>query len=357
MSKTGVVCDKNLYKNSSYVAEVVDSFIRASNSHLILYDYQFEPSYQYLDNLMDELNKLNLTETLTGWLGIGGGSAMDTAKGLAILSRNSGPSINYRGFPEKINEPLPVIAVPSTTGTGSEVVYNASFIDEKGKVKLGINHRNNFPVLAILDPLIVSTAPLSVLASSGCDALVHSLESFVSVKSNPHTRLFSTMAFKLLMKNMPILLEKKGNLDNWAEMQWAAVYAMYALSNTSSGPTGAFSYHLGTNFKVPHGIAGGVFIGKQTNFNYRFGFKDYSELYGWDENQNLSLSVEQKCSEVIKSINNLLDLAKIPKRLRDLGVSVSDFQGFVDFYKNTKTVFDFNPVLVEEEHLTLLLEV
>ena len=89
---------------------------------------------------------------------------MDTAKGIAVLSTNSGKSLKYRGFPENIKSPLPVICVPSTTGTGSEVVYNASFIDEISRVKMGINVKSNFPKLAILDPKVVSASPKSVLA-------------------------------------------------------------------------------------------------------------------------------------------------------------------------------------------------
>ena len=100
---------------------------------------------------MVAMRKEKYYKKITNWIAIGGGSVMDTAKGIAVLSTNIGKSIKYRGFPENIETPIPVICVPSTTGTGSEVVYNASFIDEKSKVKMGINVKSNYPKLAILD--------------------------------------------------------------------------------------------------------------------------------------------------------------------------------------------------------------
>ena len=130
---------------------------------------------------------------------------------------------------------------------------------------MGINVKSNFPKLAILDPKVVSASPKSVLASSACDALVHTLESFVSKKSNKISRYLSIKAFNLITKNANIVLKNQGNLENWNNLQWGAVYAMWALSNSTSGPTGALSYYLGSNFKISHGIAGGVFIGKISN--------------------------------------------------------------------------------------------
>ena len=178
IKNTGIIIDKNLYKKSNYIRKCLIKPKTELTNLFIFYDYKFEPSYQYLDQLMNLIKKNKNFKKITNWIAIGGGSVMDTAKGIAMLSNNSGKSIKYRGFPENIKSPLPVICVPSTTGTGSEVVYNASFIDEISKVKMGINVKSNFPKIAILDPKVVRESPKSVLASSACDALVHALEKF-----------------------------------------------------------------------------------------------------------------------------------------------------------------------------------
>ena len=353
--KIGVICDEKLYQNSEHVRNIIVQLEEQHELFLKLYDNPFEPSYQYLDSLMEEIRENNLDQTLEVWIGIGGGSSMDTAKGLAILCKNEGASIQYKGFPKNLNKPLPVIAIPSTTGSGSEVVYNASFIDEDSQVKMGINYTNHYPEIAILDPVIVSSAPSSVLASSGCDALVHSLEAFVSKSSNHVTRVFSTRAFHLIMQNMSLLLDGKGNLENWSNMQWAAVFAMWGLSNTSSGPAGALSYHLGTHFQVPHGTAGGVFIGKVSKHNHESGFHDYADLYGWDTSHDQSLSREEKSQLVIEAIEFLLDKAEIPKTLSECGVRRTEKDSFLDFVEQVKGAFDFNPVGFNQEDIENLL--
>jgi len=342
-----ILCDKNLYEASSYIKTCIDQLKKQLNVVLYFYDYPFEPSYQFIDELNQKIKANSENKLIDCWVGIGGGSAMDSAKVLAILARNEGKAILYRGFPEDLNPPLPVICVPSTTGTGSEVVFNASLIDEDTKVKMGVNYIKNYPILAILDPKVVAEAPLKVLSSSGCDALVHSLESFVSPLKTDESKMFSAMAHSLILNNMPCLLESKGNASNWLNMQWAAVFAMYGLSNSSSGPAAALSYYLGTHFKVNHGIAGAMFIGKVARFNHENGFYDYSDLYEGSEN----LTKEEKSLSVVTSIEGLLRLAKIPESLEEFGVNDSDIEGFCKFREGVEGAFKMNPVNINKNDL------
>ncbi len=343
-----IIIDKNLYDNSLYVKKVIDTV--CPGKKLMFYDYQFEPSYQMLDKMMERIKSRNIINKVDVIIGIGGGSAMDTSKGLAVLFTNDGPSINFKGFPENINKPLPVIAVPSTTGTGSEVVFNASFIDEDSKVKMGINHKNNYPVLAILDPLIPSTAPINVFASSGCDALVHALESFMSIETNEQVQFFSKRAYNLIMSNMPLILKGDSDLQNWQNMQWAAVYAMFALSNSTSGPSGALSYYLGSHFRVNHGVAGGVFIGKICKYNHLNGYHDLSKFYeGQDQNK---IDKEKKSSLVVEQIEQLLDMANMPHNFSEFGVKKEDLEGFNEFSVQVKASFDLNPVEINPRQVS-----
>ena len=348
LSNPAILCDKNVYESSNYIRSCIEDLKEEFNLVFFFYDYPFEPSYQFIDDLNLEVQDHPKSDLIDSWIGIGGGSAMDSAKVLAILAKNKGKAIEYKGFPENLNTPLPVICVPSTTGTGSEVVFNASLIDEDTKVKMGVNYNKNYPLLAILDPKVVSEAPLSVLASSGCDALVHSLESFVSPMATSESKMFSIMAFNLILENLPVLLKSKGDKDNWLNMQWAAIFAMYGLSNSSSGPTGALSYYLGTNFKVNHGIAGAVFIGKVSRFNHENGFYGYSDLYNGTE---INLTKEKKSLAVINSIEELLELANIPNSLDEFGFKDTDVKGFCDFRSEVDGAFKMNPVEIGNEDL------
>jgi len=348
----GILCDKNVYSNSNYVREQIDQLLPHRNN-LLFYDFPFEPSYQFLDKKIADIREKELDKKVDVWIGLGGGSTIDTAKGIAVLCNNDGPSINYKGFPTAINVPIPIIAIPSTTGTGSEVVYNASFIDEDTKIKMGINFNKNYPILAILDPRIPSCAPLQVLASSGCDALVHTLESFMSKETNEHVRMFAKRSYELIMANMKPLLMGEQGMDKWLNMQWAAVYAMFALSNSTSGPTGALSYYLGAHYKVSHGIAGGVFIGKVIEYNHNNGYYDLSLLY--EGNNQDELNDDKKSKSVINEIKELLELANIPEELAVFGVKESDYNGFNEFARQAKAAFEFNPVPIDLNCVSKLL--
>jgi len=154
---------------------------------------------------------------------------------------------------------------------------------------------------------------------------------------------------------MSILLDGKGDLANWSNMQWAAVFAMWGLANTSSGPAGALSYYLGTHFKVPHGTAGGVFIGKVSRLNHERGFHDYADLYGWDPSHDFTLSSERKSEIVLDAIENLLAQAEIPSNLTECGVPNDDRNGFHIFAEQVKAAFDFNPVAFSTDDINKLL--
>ncbi len=350
-SRPGIVCDEGVLNAVPQISDVVTA-MQKDGATLIPYPTGKEPTYAMLDSVTETLRANgNLTGTDV-WIGIGGGSAMDFAKGLAVLSRNEGPALTYRGFPEGIKAPTPVIAVPTTTGTGSEVTYNASFIDDSSKKKMGINHRGNYPILSILDPLLPASAPTTVLAGSGCDALVHALESFMSPLATPHTRIFSVHAFRLIMESMPRLLAGSSDVLLWANMQWAAAFAMFALSNTSSGPTGALSYYLGTNFGVPHGVAGGAFIDKICRINHERGYHDYAELS--TDREPETVPRHEASDRMVMALEQLVQQANVPASCREFGVTSADVPGFLAFYESASEAFVNNPVSLSQTDVQAL---
>ena len=207
--KIGLILDKNLYKNSNYIKNFLKKFKNKKISKKILYyDLFGEPTYQHLDLIINRLRRKrdNKFDCL---IAIGGGSTIDFAKGIATLLKNSGSSLKYRGFPKNLNPSIPVIAIPSTTGTGAELAYNAVFIDLKSKMKLGINSKNNYPILSILDPKITANSPKNVILSSSLGALIRSIDTMFNKKSTMISRTFSENSFKLLFNNLPKVLKKK----------------------------------------------------------------------------------------------------------------------------------------------------
>lgn len=357
-SRIGFVVDGNLFSGMEYVREIVEE-CKKKFKVVILEEYRqkFEPTYQYLDSVKMKFKK-GASPLVDCMVGIGGGSVMDSAKGIAILSTNHGAAIQYRGFPTDLERPLPMIAMPSTAGTGSEVAFNASFIDSDTQTKMGINTTLGYPVLAILDPVLVSKAPWPVAMSSGVDAFVHAFESFVSRKASPLNRIFARESVNLSYSSLPLLKERGDDLELWGKMQLAAYLAMIALSNSSSGPAASLSYLLGTHFNVPHGVAGGAFIAKVARLNHKLGYHGYSALFdtfgGKDGGQ---ISELEKSEYVVSAVEQFLDKVGIPSRLSSFGVTAGDFPLFADFAaKSLKGALDLNPAEISRDDLMSFLK-
>lgn len=344
-TKVALIIDGSIQK-LPYVGEIVDNVrdvIGFSNIKIWTYDKKGEPDYDLLDEGKLEFLNANGTPVVDCFVGVGGGSVIDTAKGFATLVVNHGPAITYRGFPENLNEPLPVIALPTTAGTGSEVTYNASFIDRTSKKKMGINTVHNFPRLAILDPLLVLSCPRSVMISSGMDALVHTMESYVAVGANLITRVFAKEAFALLFNNFLPAVNKAGNNKCVANLQLGAYLAGISLFNAGSGIAGALSYPLGVHFNVPHGIAGAVFLHHVIAYNVAHGY-DYKELYERIEGADCTLSASEKNKIFAEKFLTLIDALDIPHTLYPFGVTAANAEVLINEVEGLEKAFAQNPI-------------
>lgn len=344
-----VIVDKNLEKNSKHINKFLKKLDEKIKYIKIFYDYNFEPTYSYLDKLNKKIKMKKNHKKIDIIISIGGGSTIDSGKGISILLRNKGKPIKFMGFPKNIKKPLPLIAVPSTTGTGSEVAFNASFVDNKKKIKMGINSPDNYPILSILDQKIVQNMPIRVLKSSGSDLIVHTLESFMSTKKTSETEFFSILAFVKIKNSFKRLIVGKGDLNDWENLQWACVWSMIAMANSSAGPSSAFSYLLGTHFNVPHGIAGAFFLKKIIFYNIKHNYK-FKKLF---PNKKI---ISKKFLE--NYFNNLFNLCEIPDNISFLGVNKEkDFKTFSDFYKVVVKTFSFNPIkITKKEFLKIIFE-
>lgn len=299
-----------------------------------------EPTYEFLEAFRARF----AGKAYDGLVAVGGGSAIDLAKGVAVLLANEGPALSFRGFPKLKNRPLPLVAIPTTAGTGSEVTYNAVFTDGAQKKKLGINSLLNFPVCAILDPLLTVNCPKSVTVSSGADALVHTLESFVHRNRTPISRSFSLQAFRLLFGNLGKVLDRPDDVVVRGELALGAYCAGLALFNSGSGPSGALSYPLGTHYKVPHGYAGAVFLPWMVRLNVEKGYEDYAELYDLIEGADASLPRPEKSRRFAEAVQGLMDTLGVPRSLSHWGLGPKDVDFMVEQYEPLKAAIAQNPL-------------
>ena len=346
----GVIVDSGIF-NHPQVKKTIMSLKAAGLKFKVFKNTAVEPTYDYLD----KFKKKFIRKDFQCLVGIGGGSTLDLTKGIATLIKNPGPAINYRGFPKLKKRPLPVIAIPTTAGTGSEVTYNAVFTDSKQKKKLGINSEFNYPVLAIIDPLMTMDCPKQVTVSSGVDALVHTLESYVHKNHTPISRIYSKEAFRLLYNNLWKVLDEPHNVDIRANLALGAYLAGTALINAGSGPAGAFSYPLGVFYNVPHGYAGGVFLSSVTRMNVEKGYQDYALLYDLIDGVNQKLSPKEKNREFAKKIQELMDKLSVPKSLSDFKLKSRDIEFMIEQYDVLKTAIAQNPVEITRDDVRRIL--
>jgi len=340
-SRVGMVVDQALITHEE-VKKLMGS-LKESIAIEYVYDLKFEPDYDSLDKIK-VLFKKDREPKVDVIVAIGGGSTIDFAKGIATLIRNHEPAITYRGFPKNINPSIPIVAIPTTAGTASEVTYNAVFIDYRDNKKLGINTYNNFPVLAVLDSNMTKYAPYGIALSSGLDALVHSIESFGANQHNSMTRIFAREAFKNLFNSIEMALTEVENDQARENMLLGAYQAGISLMNSGSGPSGAISYALGTVCKIPHGIAGGMTLPFLIKHNVQHGYTDYTQLYDLIDGINSSLSEEAKSKLFANEFFNLFERLNVWEYARKHEVNVDENEELQAYLGLLQGAFDQNPL-------------
>jgi len=324
-----------------------------------------EPDYDYLDEVSLQARDLPCDLVIA----IGGGSALDLSKAVSILLTNPGSGLDYRGF-DMVQVPgIPLMAIPTTAGTASEVTVNAVFTNKNEKKKLGINGAFMNARYAVLDPHFTSSAPQEVAVSAGVDAMVHVLESFVTSNapatnytfaqrqnSNLVTKTFAREAFSLLYHNLPALIEDPQNMERLLNIQLGAYYAGISLFNSGSGIAGAMSYPLGVHYKIPHGICGGMFALPVVRYNVANGFYDYQALHDLIEDADLSLDPQSKCDRFIELMQELFDSLKVPDSLVQFGVGPDSYEHVLEIMQGMQGAFDQNPVPLKTEDADILLK-
>lgn len=346
-----LIVDGPVIDSSEYVRDAVASFrSRHPGALVIEYREPFEPTYQYLDRISYQVRGRD-DSSIDSIVGIGGGSVLDTAKALATLAANPGEALQYRGFPTNIARPLPNIAVPTTAGTGSEVAYNAVFTDERERKKLGINSLLNYPVVSILDPKCIIGAPRSVIVSSGLDALVHTLEGFTSRKATSVSRVLSREAFRRVIAHLGPFAEDTTSLAHAQEMQIGAAFAMLGMANSSSGIAGAMSYHIGTQFKIAHGVAGGVFIPHVMRLVHDHGWHGLADLADLlPEGDGGARTIAARSERVVAAIEKLVRHVGLPQSLVPLGIGADAFEGCINFANSTmRGARELTPVSLSDD--------
>ncbi len=271
---------------------------------------------------------------------------MDFAKGCALLSKNFKPAIQYMGFPKKINDPIPVITIPSTTSTGSEVIYNAVFTSKKMNKKLGINSEKNFPIMTYFDPKIIALAPKEIIIYSALATFNRAIETFVFSKGNFLTKEVSKYVFDLVRINLPKYL-KTNNLDNLKKLQLAGSLSIIALSNSGGGASGILNYYFSTNFEVPQAKSFSIVALEILKFNINNSFYDYKNIL-----QSKKLSDFKK---IMKNMESILSSQKKKKLHPKLSLDLKKIN--YDLSNKLDMISSRNNIRIKQSELKKLIKI
>ena len=294
--KIVLIVDKKIYQ-FNYIKKIVSTLKKEIKvKGIFFFEEPHEPTYEYLDKSVNFFRKNNKS-LFDAIIVIGGGSTMDFAKGCAILSKNFKSAINYMGFPKNIKDPISVITIPSTTSTGSEIIYNAVFTSKKMNKKLGINSEKNFPIITFYDPKIIALAPKEIIIYSALATFNRAIESFVFSKGNFLTKEISRHAFDLVRINLPKYLKTK-NLEYLKKLQLAGSLSIIALSNSGGGCSGILNYYFSTNFAIPQAKSFSITALEILKFNINNKFHEYKNIL-----QSKKLLEFKK---IVKSMENIL---------------------------------------------------
>ncbi len=248
-------------------------------------------------------------------VGLGGGSSMDCAKGINFLISNGGEMKDYWGVGKATKPMLPLIAVPTTAGTGSEAQSFALITDPESHRKMACGDKKAACRAAILDPILTVTQPREVTVATGIDAIAHSLETFVTQRRNPISLLFSREAWRHLHPNLQKVLEDPEDVEARGHMQIGANLAGAAIENSMLGATHASANPLTATYGITHGIAIGMMLPHVIRFNGASVDEDYSELARL---MNERTTDGTEC--LAQRVTEISRICQLPSSLQEAGV-------------------------------------
>jgi alcohol dehydrogenase class IV len=255
-----------------------------------------------------------------GIIAVGGGSAIDIAKAASVMATNEGSIKQYFGI-DLVQKPgLPLIAIPTTAGTGSEVTNISILSDTKEQVKKGIVSPYLLPDVAIVSPFMTLTCPPSVTAASGVDALVHAVEAYISKFASPVTDALAIGAMKLIATHLPKAYAAPDNIESREAMITASLMAGLAFGNAGVGAVHALAYPLGGRYHMAHGVSNSLLLPYVMQWNKTAcleRFRDIAIALGEKVDH---LNNDQAAEAAIEAMTRLCRYVEIPTSLREFDI-------------------------------------
>lgn len=261
--KVLVVTDKALFE-AGVTAKVTEVLDKAKIKYTVYSDVKPNPTIKNVLDGVEACKKCNADVIVA----VGGGSSIDTAKGISILMTNPDRMdvVSLNGLSNTKNKGLPLIALPTTSGTAAEVTINYVITDEERAIKMVCVDPHDIPILAIVDSDLMASMPKSIAAATGMDALTHAVEGYITKAHNTMSDMFHMRAIQLIFENLPAAVNEKDEkaIEN---MGLAQYIAGMGFSNVGLGIVHSMAHQLGAVYDTPHGIANAILLPTVMRFN------------------------------------------------------------------------------------------
>ena len=318
----------------------VEEALKSKNLDYFLYDaVEPEPPARVIDQGAELFN----SEGCRIILGLGGGSSLDVAKGISLLAVNKGRILDYCGIDRVPQKGAPLVLMPTTAGTGSEATRVLVFTDEEQNLKNVVFTPHALADTAIVDPAFSLSMPPEVTADTGMDAMVHAIETYVSMNATVFSDIFAERAIELIASYLPIACAKGSNGEARYQMSVAATIAGLAFGSGGLGAVHALAYPLGTEYHMTHGRTNAIMLPHVMEYNLSGNPEKFARIAQLMGQCTEGYSRMEAAGMAADGIRELLDAIDVSYHIADYGIPEEDLSKLVDGALKQARLFEPNP--------------
>ena len=324
--KAFVVTDKSLVE-CGLINKVTDVLQRAEIPYEVYSDVKPNPSIKNVTDGVEACRNSGADVIVA----VGGGSSIDTAKGVSIVMTNPERSdiVSLNGASNTINRGMPLIALPTTAGTAAEVTINYVITDEEREIKMVCVDPHDIPILAIIDSELMASMPKSIAASTGMDALTHAVEGYITKAHNTMSDMFHMKAIQIIFDNLAKAVNEKDE-DAINNMGYAQYIAGMGFSNVGLGIVHSMAHQLGAVYDTPHGLANAILLPTVMKFNGEVCYERFRDILKGLGIHADNFTKEEVIKTFIEKIKDLSEQVGITQTVKDTGAKEEDFPMLAD---------------------------
>lgn len=337
--KSALIITQPSMKRLGFVEKLIHQLSDKGVSAYVNIDVLPEPTVENIEEVFQAISK----EQYDVLIGFGGGSVLDATKILSVLQTNNQSLRELLGTDLVKNPGTPTILIPTTSGTGSEVTPNAIVTLPDEELKIGIVSKYLLPKLVVLDPILTLSLPRPITAATGMDAFTHSLESFISNKSNLISDMVALESIRLISSSIIEAYQNGNSVEAREKMLVGSMYGGMALTSAGTAAVHALAYPLGGKFKIPHGVANSMLLPHVMEFNMD-AIED--RLFLVAEPMGIKVEGFSKTEVAQKVVNRIVEwtnVLEIPQNLKEYGVKEEDVPGLALSASKVTRLLNNNP--------------